>query len=59
MGIITIIGLICLMIEDTYKPRLDYIVSHNGWGLLLWYNKLEDTEVVGRTYKKILESKRK
>lgn len=36
-----------------YEPRLDLVISGNGFILLLWYNKYDDNNIKKRVYIKL------
>lgn len=51
MGIICFVGLVAIVFEIVYSPRVDY--SHST-GLLLWYNGIDSRGNKLRVFKKLI-----
>ena len=51
LGIIIFFLIIKILLR--YEPRLDLVISGNGFILLLWYNKYDDNNIKKRVYIKL------
>lgn len=50
-GIIMLLVIIKILL--IYEPKFDLVVSNNGFTLLLWYNKYDDSNIKKRVYAKL------
>lgn len=51
LGVIMLLVIIKILLR--YEPKFDLVVSNNGFILLLWYNKYDDSNIKKRVYTKL------